>query len=164
MRRYSFATIPVVLVLILYNAPAIWARDRNNCLKDTVTSISPPDQGRVNEITKMLMEDPKGFGDPCNNRTHWDQLKASGRYIKVLNEADKLMIQGLPVWNEDVYMGFFTKGDSQSGKDMQSNRMRAFVQLVWAECIDNKGKYVPAIEKALKDLITQKTWVHPRNF
>lgn len=165
MRRSAFLIIPVVLVLVLSDTRSIRARNKNNsCFKDTVVGISRVDQGRVNAIAEILNDDPKGFGDPCNDRKNWDLLKASGRYGKVLNEADKISEEGLPVWDEALYMGFFTKGDSQSGKDMQANRMRAFVQLVWAECIDNRGKYVPAIEKALQALITQKTWVHPRNF
>lgn len=131
---------------------------------DTVMGIVPVDPVRVAEITEMLSEKPRGFGDPCIDRKRWSELKASGRYRKVLAEADRVSVEGLPVWDEALYMGFFTKGDSQSGKDMQSGRMRAFVQLVWAECIDNRGKYMPAIEKALKELIMQKTWVHPRNF
>jgi len=133
-------------------------------IKDRVVSIVPVDMSRVNEIIPILESQPKGFGDPCSDRKNWDKLKASGKYAKALKEADEIMEKGIPVWDEDLYMGIFTKGDSQSGKDMQARRMRALVQLVWAECIDNQCKYIPAIEQALKEIITQKTWVHPRNF
>ncbi len=123
-----------------------------------------PDQNRINEIALLLSDQPKGLGEPCKIRQRWDKLKNSGKYSKVLAEADKVLQQGIPAWNEELYMGFFTRGDSQSGKDLVAARIRAFATLVWAECLDNSGKYVPAIEQALKEILAQKTWVNPRNY
>ena len=164
MKKLCLLVIQIIVVFCLCSE-AVRAHHKSiEYVKDTVIGIAPVDQSRVAEITKMLPESPSGFGDPCNNRKNWDKLSASGAYASVLKDANKIMVTGIPVWDEALYMGFFTKGDSQSGKDMQASRIAAFVKLVWAECIDNRGKYIPAIEKALKELITQKTWVHPRNF
>jgi hypothetical protein len=133
-------------------------------IKSPVVGIEPVDKLRVMEIARVLELQPKGLGEPCSYRKNWDKLKESGKYVKVIKEADRILEEGIPPWNEDLYMGFFTKGDSQSGKDLVSIRIRAFVALVWAECIDNEGEYIAAIEKALGELIEQKTWVNPRNF
>jgi len=129
-----------------------------------VALLAPVELSRVKEIAAMLENQPKGLGEPCTNRRNWDKLKLSGKYAKVITEADRILEQGIPVWDEDLYMGIFTKGDSQSGKDLLSKRIRALVSLTWAECIENQGKYVPIIETVLKEFITQKTWVNPRNF
>ena len=91
-------------------------------------------------------------------------MKTSAKYAKVIKEADKILALGIPAWDEDLYMGIFTRGDSQSGKDLLSKRIRALISLTWAECLDNRGKYVATIERTLKEFITQKTWVNPRNF
>jgi hypothetical protein len=129
-----------------------------------VVLLAPVDRIRVKEIIPMLSPGPKGFGEPCADRKRWERLKATGKFDKLLQEADRMLIQKIPPYDEALYMGFFTKGDSQSGKDLLAKRIRYLVSLVWAECIENQGKYMTGIESTLKDLITQKTWVNPRNY
>ena len=126
--------------------------------------IKPIDQSRVAEIISLLSDQPNGFGEPSNQRETWNLLKASGKYDKIIKEADKLLNLEFPAWDEDLFMGFFTRGDSQSGKDMQNNRLQWLIALVWAECLCNNNKYISDIEHVIKELIEQKTWVNPRNY
>ena len=156
---------------ILFVLPAVFgisaetqASLPENSFKAAVVKLAPIDRSRVSELTSMLSAQPRGFGEPCSDRKSWNKLKGSGKYVKVLKEANKILAQGIPPWDENLYMSIVTKGDSQSGKDLLARRIRALVSLAWAECIDNQGKYVPAIEQALKELIAQKTWVNPRDF
>jgi hypothetical protein len=136
----------------------------NGNFKVPVVGLAPLDKHRVEEIVFMLTAQPKGFGEPCTDRENWDKLKASDKYTQTLKEAGKIRTEGIPAWDENLYMGFFTKGDSQSGKDLLAKRIRALVTLTWAECIENNGAYIAAIEKALQEIIFQKTWVNPRNY
>ncbi|MGV8090575.1 MAG: hypothetical protein AB2L24_01740 [Mangrovibacterium sp.] len=159
--------IPIIFILLSGSALFMNAQTTSPADSDfkmPVVELAPLDKHRVSEIVSMLSDQPKGFGEPYTDRESWDKLKASGKYAEAIKEADRIRIEGIRTWDEDLYMGFFTRGDSQSGKDVLSARIRALVTLTWAECLDNKGTYMGAIEKALKEIISQKTWVNPRNY
>ena len=129
-----------------------------------VAAIGPLDMKRVSEISALLPDKPAGFGLPYTNRAAWDKLRESGQYAGLLQKAANMLQQDFPAWDNDTYMGMFTKGDSQSGKVILHNRLNWLVVLCWAECLENKGRFVPTLEKVIQELITQKTWVYPRNY
>lgn len=56
-----------------------------------------------------------------------------------------------------------TATSSAQGLNMMRNRAQGLSQLTWAECLENKGRFIPAIEAGLKDMLQQKSWVSPRN-
>lgn len=132
--------------------------------KRPVAFLERPDPVRVREIAAMLPDKPRGTGMPCHQREVWDSLRNSGKYAGVLSEAWKMLQATFPPFDEDVYMGFFTKGDSQSGKDILHSRLRWLIALTWAECLENKGTYVPLLEQVIEEILSQKTWVYPRNY
>lgn len=129
-----------------------------------VALLAPLDSKRVNEIVQMLPPKPTGLGKPYHDRATWDRLRQTGKYDKLFREVEKIRLQKFPEWDEDGYMGMFTRGDSQTGKDMLHKRIRWLIAFTWAECLENKGRYLPSIENSLNELIHQKTWVNPRNF
>ncbi|TDE14858.1 heparinase II/III family protein [Dyadobacter psychrotolerans] len=129
-----------------------------------VAGIIPLEPGRVGQIALLLDEKPAGFGSPVSDRKVWDKLWASGKYASVLKQAEGMLTKPFPVFDTELYMGIFTKGDSQSGKDMLNERLRWLIVLCWAECLENKGKYIPKLELVIGELLKQKTWVNPRNY
>ena len=44
---------------------------------------------------------------------------------------------------------------------MLNARKSRLAPLVWAECMENKGRFVPKIESTLKDLISHRSWILP---
>ena len=123
--------------------------------------LVPVDYARVAEIEAMLPEKPKGFGEKYQNREAWNALLKTGQYNKLIREADLLMNRPLPEITEDIYLGYFTRGDSQTAKTIITERRFHLSKLVWAECLLNTGKYLPAIEKGLNDLVDQRSWNFP---
>ena len=129
-----------------------------------VVLIAPLDMKRVGQIAAMLPEKPMGFGKPYTDRASWEKLKNSGKYARVLKEANAMLTRDFPEFDTETYMGMFTKGDSQSGKDILTGRLNWVVVLCWAECLEGDGKYVAKLEQVIAELINQKTWVNPRNY
>ncbi|WP_192579263.1 heparinase II/III family protein [Dyadobacter aurulentus] len=129
-----------------------------------VVQVEPLDMKRVSEIAAMLPDTPRGFGETYKNRKAWDELANSGRFEKVKREAKAYLDKPFPPFDETRYMRMFTHGDSQAGKDLMGERLRWLIKLTWAECLENKGTYMLKIEEVLAGLLTQKTWVNPRNF
>ncbi len=132
-----------------------------------VVKIQPVDEARVKEIAPMLTPEPKGLGENYHNRKAWDKLKSQipqYKYVRLIREADGYLTKTFPVWDNPRYMRMFTDNDSQSGKDLLSERFKWLPVLVWAECFENNGNYMPTIEMVIDSLMAQETWVYPRNY
>ncbi len=124
--------------------------------------LKPIDEHRVKEIMPMLKDRPAGYGDPCNKREVWDKLLQSGKYDQFLKEMETFTF---PAFSKEDYFSLAdgTAPSSARGLTMMRNRAKGLSQATWAECLENKGRYVKVVEDGLRDIINQKSWVSPRN-
>ena len=67
----------------------------------------------------------------------------------------------MPAWDDEAYLEFSRNGVRPPGERMINRRKGRLSYLVWAECIENRGEYVPAIEYTLRELISHRSWVLP---
>jgi len=124
--------------------------------------LQPIDEKRVAEIIPLLADDPAGFGEPANKRDIWDELYASGSYDTFMKQMNSFTF---PPFSEEDYFSLSngTASSSAQGLNMMRNRAKGLSQLTWAECLEDKGRFIPEIENGLKDILKQKSWVSPRN-
>lgn len=132
----------------------------NNSSHDSVFMV-PVDQKRVAEIAAMLDDVPKGYGVPIEDRVAWNNLMKSGKCRPIVVAADKFISEPFPKMTEEIYMSFFKGKDSETSKSLTTTRRAILGTVVWAECLTNKGKYLPFIEAALDDLLRTKSWNFP---
>ena len=130
--------------------------------QNLLAPLKPLDQKRVSEITLLLSEKPAGFGEPCSNRAVWDQLLKSGKYDTFLKEMQTF---SFPAFSKADYFSLSdgSAPSSARGLGMMRDRAKGLSQVTWAECLENKGKYLKVLEDGLRDIIDQKSWVSPRN-
>lgn len=153
--------------LVLGTAPLqMQAQNSNTATYDftkPVVLIEPLNMTRVKEIAALLPEKPQGFGATYHDRAAWDKLRATGKYNTVLREAKKMLADTFPAWSDSAYLAYFAKGVGTSvpGKKMLQARLAWLVKLTWAECLENKGQYIATLEKTIRELINQKSWVNP---
>lgn len=126
-----------------------------------VALLMPIDTLRVRELAAMLPTKPRGFGEPYTNRAAWDKLYHNPKYRAIIDAADRLISQPFPAWSDSLYLVFFRQGTRPEGEQMIRARSNQLPTLVWAECLENKGRFVPALQTALTELIHQKSWVLP---
>ncbi|RKR80126.1 heparinase II/III-like protein [Mucilaginibacter gracilis] len=126
-----------------------------------VAPLVPLDMQRVAEVAAMLPLTPQGFGDTYHNRLAWGKLYSNVKYHKVISTAEALLNKPFPAWNDAAYLMYFTKGTRPEGEKMMGNRLGWLAPLVWAECLENKGRFVPTIQMVLNELIHQKSWSLP---
>lgn len=127
----------------------------------TVAPLVPLNIQRVREISAMLSIEPKGFGENYHDRLVWDKLKENPKYSKAIITAESYLNKPFPAWNDAQYMMYFTKGTRPEGEKMVSARSNWLAPLVWAECLENKGRFVSTIEMVLNELVHQKSWTLP---
>ncbi len=129
-----------------------------------IIPIETLDMKRGNEIARLLPDLPRGIGNNYKDRGSWDRLYSLPAYKKVVEEADRILKDGFPVWDKSLYNRKFTHGDTQSGKNMINDRLKCLSILVWAECLENNGRFVEIIHDALYDIMKQNTWVNPTHY
>jgi hypothetical protein len=147
----------LVLLIILTQLTAALAQQEHG----RVSVLALPDSQRVQQVAAMLADKPTGFGKSYQQREVWNQLKARKDYQDIIKRAEGLIKQPFPEWNDADYLKFYENGSRSEGEKMMSARAKWLPVLTWAECLENKGRFVPAIEMAIGEYIKQKSWVLP---
>lgn len=131
-------------------------------VQDTPRENKNISQTRIQEIVSMLPDQPQGTGLTYKDRSFWDKIKESDKAKKLLEEeAPALLKKGMPPFVDSLYLHLNKTNIRLPGEIMMNARYHYLFRLVLAECLENKRRYIPAIEKALISLCNQNPWSIP---
>lgn len=116
---------------------------------------------RIEEIAEMLPERPAGFGRPISDRAFWGEIQKQGRLNGLVAEAEKLLGEPLPAWNDEDYLEFSRNGQRPRGQAMLGARQKYLAPLVIGECLENKGRFVAKINEVLSAFADEPAWTLP---
>ena len=119
------------------------------------------DETRIREIEKMLPEKPLAYGCSYKNREAWNKAKSKVNSDSLIKNAEVILSSEMPAWDDSLYLIFSKNGERTQGQMMIANRINRLYPLVWAECFENQGRFIPKIEETLKELISHRSWVLP---
>jgi len=125
---------------------------------ETLHYLSPE---RVRQIKAMLPEQPRGIGITYKNRAYWDELAKGKAAIELVNEAERLDKKSMPPFVDSLYLDLLSSGIRLPGEEMLKARFTYVWKLAYAECLENKKRFIPAIEKGIIELCQQKPWSIP---
>ncbi len=133
--------------------------------------FAPIDPVRVAQLEAMMPDAPFCFAPNYKDRTAWSKALVPSALKVYVKRADSFVDRDggcvMEPWNMDWMDKWFNvpkTNDSQTGKDMNERRMNMLEVLVLTECVTGKGKYVKAANDALRKVIRQPIWTHPRNY
>ena len=124
------------------------------------------DKARISSIAEMLPDTPSGMGPVCADRSAWDRAELAKRLEAVTKDAEKRLNQTFPAWDDVAYLEYSKNGSRPNGERMMNARKAWIYPLVLAECVEYKGRFLPAIERTLSELSSQPTWTwaaHDKN-
>ncbi len=124
-------------------------------------TADPLDAGRIAQITEWLPEKPAGIGPTLEDRAAWDALAALPAARNTIAQAEAFLQGDFPAWCDEAYLDFSRTGLRPRGEAMMSARHRRLSPLVWAECLENRGRFIPAIEQALREYLSEPSWTLP---
>ena len=116
---------------------------------------------RIAAIEGMLPDKPSGFGRPITDRAYWNDPKIHALLGDVVGRAEKLLGKPFPEWSDDLYLDFKKTGRRPPGEKMLSARAAWLYPLVLAECLEDKGRFLPTLSMALEEYIKEPTWTLP---
>ncbi|MGC8640438.1 MAG: hypothetical protein ACP5XB_11240 [Isosphaeraceae bacterium] len=120
-----------------------------------------PDAARVDQIAAWLPEKPRGPGRPIDDREAWNRLARNSRARDVIRRAERFAKSPPPELPDELYLDFSRTGNRDHYQRKLSDRRNRMETLVLAECLENRGRFLPAIEKALQACFEEKSWLLP---
>ena len=124
----------------------------------TVRKLAPE---RIEQLAAMLPETPQGMGRPITDRAVWDAIAKHPRYKRFVKDSEKLLQQPIVAVTDDDYLDFSRTGNRTRGQAVMGRRYGRLNVLVQAECLENQGRFLPAIEEALRAYCSDKSWTLP---
>jgi hypothetical protein len=115
----------------------------------------------VAEIAAMLAPKARGVGAPIGDRQAWDEVARSPRLKGFVAGAERLRERPFPELPDELYLDFSRTGNRDRYQRVFFERRSRFGTLVLAECLENRGRFLSAIEKAARAILAEKTWVLP---
>lgn len=126
-----------------------------------VSSRGGPDSARVKTIAAWLPEQPRGPGRPVEDREAWSKIAAALRSKDVIRRAERFAQSPAPELPDALYLEYSRTGNRDHYQRGLSDRRRRMTTLVLAECLENEGRFLPAVEKALQACFDEKSWLLP---
>ncbi len=139
------------------------AKNMKTTTQDKSQNLRFPEieQERILELEKILPEKPMGVGEQCSKRDIWDKLAGTRQGIKAIDSAAKLLKETFPELADELYLEFSQNGNRTNYEAVNNKRVSWIVQLALAECLENKGRFMPKLEEFLEQFLSQKSWVLP---
>jgi len=127
----------------------------------TFGAVGEMDENRIREISQLLSNKPAGFGLPISERKAWDGLAEKDSFKRIISEARELLKQDIPEQPDDLYLDFSRTGNRTRWQRVSGRRRGRIRIFALAECMENKGRFVPAFEEIVRVLCSERTWVMP---
>jgi hypothetical protein len=119
------------------------------------------DAARVREIAAWLPASAAGFAWSITNRAAWQRLAADSAYAKAVTGAAKLLGRPLPEQPDSLFLEYSQTGNRTHWQKVAAERRGRVAQFTLAEALENKGRFVPALEQTIAALCAEKTWLLP---
>ncbi|HHU14799.1 MAG: heparinase [Kiritimatiellia bacterium] len=134
---------------------------RIESLRTSRSGFPPPDPARVAQIAAWLAPAPHGLGRPATDREAWDRLTALPEAAALLREAEKIMNTPPPELPDELYLDFTNTGNRRNYERPYGQRSQRISTLLLAECLENKGRFLPALERDVLAVCNERSWTMP---
>lgn len=96
-----------------------------------------------------------------SDREFWEKTSKEPSFKNVIRGAEKALETPVPVVPDELYLEFTQNGNRTDYQDAYGRRNRPLGLLVFAECFENQGRFIPRIEEQLRAYFNDRSWVLP---
>lgn len=130
-------------------------------LASPATAATNIESARVRQLAAMLPAHAAGFGCPVADRAAWGKLAAQPAFAQLIQAAEKLAKQPVPLLPDDLYLDFSRTGNRDRCQRVMGERANRIDTLTLAECLENRGRFIQPLCEALAAVCSERTWVYP---
>jgi hypothetical protein len=124
-------------------------------------SFPVPTPDAIDAIAAMLPASPQGVGRPITDRDAWAIAARQPAFQKEEQAAVRYLSQPTPELTDALFNEVLKDGRRDTYEKPFRLRTTRLIAFVVAECIENQGKYLPAIESELNAILNEKSWATP---
>jgi hypothetical protein len=117
--------------------------------------------GDIAETASFLPGKPAGLGRPINNRSFWEEKQDEPGWEIIISRAEHYLDQGLPDLPDSLFLEFSQTGNRTNWERVSFDRRGRIRWYTLAECLENQGRFLPALKELMLSLCKEKTWVMP---
>ncbi|MCL5280554.1 MAG: heparinase II/III-family protein [Planctomycetes bacterium] len=143
----------IILLMVSIVVAGVEAQDSKSA------SPSGFDQAELAKVAAMLPERPTCFGRPITDRSTWETLAATNEGKAVISAAEMLLQTPMPEMTDATYLIYSQTGSRTEGDRVDGQRRGRVGTLTLAELLENKGRFLPELQKTIRSLCAEKTWV-----
>ncbi len=116
---------------------------------------------RVDEIAAWLPEKPAADGARITDRVAWGRLAATPEGAAAIRAAEALLDKPVPDAPDAEYLEFTRNGNRTHYQRSAGRRMNVLARLLVAECLEDRGRFLPKVVEAIDAVCAMKSWTLP---
>ena len=116
---------------------------------------------RIAELEAMLPDRLWKPGPPFHDRATWGRLAADPAAKIIISRAGKILAKPQEPMTDELYLEFHRTGIRTSYENIYHRWEPEIQTLAVAECLENKGRFLPEIIRRLETLCDMRSWLMP---
>ena len=124
-------------------------------------SFPVPSQAQVESIAALLPPAPQGVGRPLDDRPAWAQAARQPAFQDQMKQAAAFLAQPVPPLPDSLYDDYPKSGLREPYEKPYQARTTRLVAFAVAECIEDQGRFLPAIESEINAICDERFWSVP---
>ncbi len=136
----------------------------NTYLQEANPDLIHPTPAQIEMLKKVIPNKAFQPAPSLYDRAYWDRvgsLSSGQAYVRAAMESfDKA--PEVPI-SDEIYRRANLEGNRPIYKPRYYRTMQRLEEFIIAECIENKGHFIPQIEVYIDSIMAMKSWLHPNH-
>ena len=136
----------------------------NEYLHQADTKLIYPTPSQIALLKNVVPKEKFQLAPPISNRKYWERIKkndaAKAYFESAVSDLEKA--PEIPI-SDEIYYRANREGNRGIYKPRYYRTMERLEKFTIAECMENKGRFVPQIEVYCHSIIAMKSWLHPNH-
>ncbi|MBR4834564.1 MAG: hypothetical protein IKU86_09605 [Thermoguttaceae bacterium] len=144
-----WAGVAVAATALIYTASIFAAETEKDAIFKRAEAVAPLLEEGTTQVAKV--------GD----REHWDKLAALSSGKQMIRYAENTLKQKSPELPEELYKEYYRNGNRSNYQREYGRLTRRISVFALAEALENKGRFVEALDATLVEFCALPSWVLP---
>ncbi len=134
-------------------------------LPDFGQDFPPPSAAEIAALAEQLPDRPFAPLPPPSDRTFWDRAATQfERRQELLQLAEKILDEPVQTITRELYQNSYKDPDGPYRyRKLYHQRSEQLAALALAECLENRGRFLPKIRELATSILDEPTWVMPHH-
>lgn len=120
-----------------------------------------PKPARIEKVAAALTPGTYSPTPPIADRDFWARVAKTETYRDEVAQAEELAKKTFEPLPDELYLEYSRNGNRNRYERVYFDKLATFRKLVVAECIENQGRFLPAIAALIDSYAADKSWVLP---